>query len=250
MMEIYPAVDIRGGRCVRLLRGDFGEEQVFSEDPVSVAVGWRDAGAPLVHVVDLDGARDGGRPNEETVRQMIRLGVPVQLGGGIRAFEDARIMLEAGVQRVVIGTAAIEDPALRRELLARYGEKVVVGLDCREGRVATRGWLRQLPLEAAQLAGEILAEGGTRVLLTDIGRDGTLEGPNIDLLEEVLATGIEVIASGGVGTLEDIRSLARVAAENSRLVGAIVGKALYVGAFDLPGAQGAVEEEIRCWQNG
>ncbi len=249
-MEIYPAVDIRDGKCVRLLRGEFGEEEVFSDDPVAAARRWFDEGAPLVHVVDLDGARDGNRPNAPLVARMVSEDISVQLGGGIRSYEGAKSLLDMGVRRVVLGTVALEDPALRGRLLAEFGDRIAVGLDCRGGRVATRGWREQTDRSAVDVAREVLSEGGTRVIVTDIDRDGTLEGPNLDLLREIVDTGIEVVASGGVGSLEDLARLAAMASRAPELVGVIVGRALYVEEFGLAEAIATVEEEFRCSRNG
>ncbi|MFW5897100.1 MAG: 1-(5-phosphoribosyl)-5-[(5-phosphoribosylamino)methylideneamino]imidazole-4-carboxamide isomerase [Bacillota bacterium] len=245
-MEIYPAVDIRGGRCVRLLRGDFSREEVFSDDPVAVAERWWRSGAPLVHVVDLDGARHGSRPNASPIARMAGQGIPLQVGGGIRNYEDVSTLLSQGVRRVVVGTSAVELPSLRRRLLEHFKEAVVVGLDCRDGFVATRGWIEQTDIRADEMAAEILSEGGRRVLVTDIARDGTLEGPNTELLEGILETGIEVIASGGVGGIEDVRRLARTAAVYPGLIGVVIGRALYVGNLDIAQAQMAIREELEC----
>jgi len=248
-MDIYPAVDIRNGRCVRLMQGDFAREEVFSDDPLAVAEAWFDEGAPLIHVVDLDGAREGGRANAAVVEAMAGRGIPVQVGGGIRSYEDVRSLLDSGARRVVIGTVAVEDPCLRRRLLGEFGERVVVGLDCRDGRVSTRGWLRQEQLRARDLANTVMEEGGRHVLVTDISRDGTLQGPNVELLGEVLETGAAVIASGGVGSVEHLRILARLAAGNPDLKGVIVGRALYVGTLEYELASEIVREELQCWRN-
>ncbi len=245
-MEIYPAVDIRDGRCVRLLRGDFSREEIFSDDPVAMAEKWWRAGASLVHVVDLDGAREGSRPNASSIAEMAGRGIPLQVGGGVRTYEDASTLLSQGVRRVVVGTTAVESPPLRRRLLEDFADAVVVGLDCRDGFVATRGWIKQTDVRASDMAAEILAEGGRRVLVTDISRDGTLRGPNTDLLEEILDTGIQVIASGGIGDAEDVRHLARTAARYPGLIGAVIGRALYVGNLDIAEAQRVVREELEC----
>jgi len=228
--EVIPAIDLRGGRCVRLLQGDFARETVFSDDPVAVARRWEACGAPRLHVVDLDGAA-GGRPVQvEIVRAIARaVAVPVQTGGGLRTMEALADALAAGAARAVLGTAAAEDPGLVARAVERYGEAIVVGVDAREGMVATHGWLKAQPVRAIELMRRMEAAGVRRFVYTDISRDGAMAGPSIAGVEEaVRATKAAVIASGGVSTLDDLERLARAGAE-----GAIVGRAIYTGAIDL-----------------
>ncbi|MHB1190765.1 MAG: 1-(5-phosphoribosyl)-5-[(5-phosphoribosylamino)methylideneamino]imidazole-4-carboxamide isomerase [Armatimonadota bacterium] len=228
-MQIIPAVDIRGGRCVRLLQGRFEDETVFADDPVEMARRWESLGAERLHVVDLDGAKTGRPGNTETVRCIVEaLGIPVQLGGGIRTVETAREMLDLGVERVIVGTSA----ALDRDLAARFfalGERVILGLDAKDGRVAIHGWQETTEDLAVDFAREMEALGARRIIHTDIDTDGMLSGVNLAAMRGMLeAVGIPVIASGGVTNLDDIRSLAGIGVE-----GVITGKAIYTGSLDL-----------------
>jgi phosphoribosylformimino-5-aminoimidazole carboxamide ribotide isomerase len=228
--EVIPAIDLRGGRCVRLLQGDFARETVFSDDPVAMARRWEACGAPRLHVVDLDGAA-GGRPVQvEIIRAIARaVAVPVQTGGGLRTMEALEDVFAAGAARAVLGTAAAEDPGLVARAVERYGEAIVVGVDAREGMVATHGWLKAQSVRAIELMQRMEAAGVRRFVYTDISRDGAMAGPSIAGVEEVVrATKAAVIASGGVSTLDDLERLARAGAE-----GAIVGRAIYTGAIDL-----------------
>ncbi|WP_126428660.1 1-(5-phosphoribosyl)-5-[(5-phosphoribosylamino)methylideneamino]imidazole-4-carboxamide isomerase [Brevibacillus marinus] len=233
---IYPAIDIRGGKCVRLFQGDYAQETVYGESPLEAARQWVEQGAAWLHLVDLDGARQGAPVHRELICAIAReAGVPVQVGGGIRTHRDVAAYLDGGVSRVVLGTAAIENRPFAEEVLARYGERIAIGLDCRNGQVATRGWLTTTDVKAEQLAGELAQLGAETFIYTDISRDGTLTGPNIEAIRAVAqASGKRVIASGGVSTVEDLLALSRHAAEG--VSGAIVGKALYTGAVKLADA--------------
>lgn len=239
MIDLYPAIDLRGGRCVRLYQGDYGRETVYGDDPVAQAKAFEAAGAPWIHVVDLDAARSGEPVNREVVAAIaVAVGVPVQTGGGIRDEASAEALFEAGVARVVLGTAALEDPALVRRLAARH--PVTVGLDARGREVAVRGWLKGSGADVLDLARAFEDAGVAALVVTEIGRDGTLEGPDVVGLAQVLeATSIPVIASGGVGTLEDLRILAALRAPagspggERSLSGAIVGRAIYEGNFTV-----------------
>ncbi|MBM4010395.1 MAG: 1-(5-phosphoribosyl)-5-[(5-phosphoribosylamino)methylideneamino]imidazole-4-carboxamide isomerase [Planctomycetes bacterium] len=232
-MELWPAVDLRGGNCVRLLRGDYDRETVFGHDPLAMVGRFLAGGAARLHIVDLDGAKAGAPVQAELVRRMAAAaGVPCQVGGGIRTVETAESYLAAGLARVIVGSVAVEDPDLLERLAESHPGRVVLGLDARDGRVATRGWLdtsEQLAVEVARRhAGLPLAA----IVYTDIATDGTLTGPNIAGLKEMLAaTGAPLIASGGIATLDDIRRVAALGC-----AGCIVGRALYDGAFTLPDA--------------
>lgn len=235
MFEVIPAVDIRGGRCVRLYQGDYERETVFSADPVATALRWAEAGAPRLHVVDLDGARDGPE-NASCIERIVRESpIPVQVGGGIRSADAAARWLDrAGADRVILGTLAFVDRAAVGGLAARYGGRVVVALDVREGLVRTRGWLDSSGTTAAEALRALAALGVQRFLYTNIARDGTLEGPDLEGIGALLAAappGVRVIASGGVSSVEDVDALARLPLE-----GVIVGRALYDGRIDLEGA--------------
>lgn len=229
--EIVPAVDIKGGRCVRLLQGRADAETVFSEDPVAVARQWEAAGAPRLHVVDLDGAFEGRPMQTRIVRALIEaLGIPVQVGGGLRELAHVEAVLEAGARWAIVGTRAALDPVFLGEVCRRFAERVIVGVDASDGRVAVDGWTRVLELDAAALARDAAAAGAAAIIYTDIVRDGTEGGPNLWSTEAVArAAGVPVFASGGVGSLDDIRQIAGLRG----VAGVIVGRALYSGAVDL-----------------
>ena len=245
-MKLFGAVDIRGGRCVRLRQGDYGAETVYDDDPVARAADFAGQGAGWIHVVDLDGARSGQPDNAAVVEAIAgAVDVPVQAGGGVRTAATAEAWFEAGVERVVLGTAALRDPALVREL-AR-SRRIAVGLDARAGDVATDGWLQGSGLSVLEVARSFADDGVDAFVVTDISRDGTLEGPDIDGLESVLgAVSVDVIASGGVGQLEDLRALAGIESRDGRrLSGVIVGTALYEGRFTVSGAVAALAGSAR-----
>ncbi|MBL8775421.1 MAG: 1-(5-phosphoribosyl)-5-[(5-phosphoribosylamino)methylideneamino]imidazole-4-carboxamide isomerase [Acidimicrobiales bacterium] len=235
-MDLYPAIDLRGGRCVRLYQGDYAQETVYADDPVAQARAFADAGAPWIHVVDLDGARSGEPAHTEVISAIAEaVDVPVQTGGGIRDEATAERLFAGGVARVVLGTVALEQPELVARLAARH--PVAVGLDARAGDVAVRGWEEASGRSVLDVAREFEAAGIAALIVTDIGRDGTLEGPDVDGLGAVLAaTSVDVIASGGVGTLADLEHLRALEVAERKLSGAIVGRALYEGAFTLDAA--------------
>ncbi len=240
-MDLFCAVDIRGGRCVRLLRGDYGAETVYDDDPVARAVQMAEAGAAWIHVVDLDGARSGRPENADAVAAIAAaVDVPVQAGGGARSAETAETWFEAGVERVVLGTAALRDPALVRHLAS--SRRIAVGLDARAGEVATDGWLRGSGRSVLDVACSFASAGVDAFVVTDISRDGTLEGPDLQGLAGMLdATDVDVVASGGVGRIEDLRALAGVEGRGGRrLTGAIVGTALYERRFTVAEAVAAL----------
>jgi phosphoribosylformimino-5-aminoimidazole carboxamide ribotide isomerase len=233
-MTIYPSIDIRGGRCVRLLQGRAEAETVYSEDPVAVAARFRDVGSRWVHVVDLDGAFAGEPLNLPLVERIAALGVRVQFGGGLRKREMVERVLGAGVSRVVVGTRAAESEAFVDELVQAWGDRIAVGIDARDGRVAVRGWVDTTPLAALGLARRMDKLGVATLIYTDIGTDGMLSGPNL-AAQEAMADGVQarVIASGGVSRREDVLALAAIADRRSNLDGVIVGKALYEKRVDL-----------------
>ncbi|MCA1693212.1 MAG: 1-(5-phosphoribosyl)-5-[(5-phosphoribosylamino)methylideneamino]imidazole-4-carboxamide isomerase [Acidimicrobiales bacterium] len=242
MFDLYPAIDLRDGRCVRLYQGDYGRESAYGTDPVAVAVGFAAAGARWLHVVDLDAARTGEPRNRPVIAAIAAAvspsGMAVQAGGGVRDQASAEALFAAGVERVVLGTAAVEQPELVRSLAAEH--PVAVGLDARNGEVAVRGWTERSGMTVTDLLVEYEDAGVAAVVVTEIERDGTLAGPDVDGLAAVLeATGLDVIASGGVGSLADLEVLVTLQASNSRrLAGAIVGKALHDGIFSLREAMG------------
>jgi phosphoribosylformimino-5-aminoimidazole carboxamide ribotide isomerase len=241
-MQLFPAVDIRDGRCVRLVRGDFDAETVYGDDPVAQAKAFAEAGCAWVHVVDLDAARTG-EPVNRAVVAAIAAGIEarVQAGGGIRDEAAAAALLDAGVARVVVGTAAVEDPSFLRRLAATHPGRVALGLDVRGAEVATRGWVMASGREVVDAARELEDAGVAALVVTQIAVDGTLAGPDLDGLCRLLeATQLDLVASGGVGTLDDLRALGALDVGGRRLAGAIVGKALYEGAFTIDAALAAV----------
>lgn len=234
-MDLYPAIDLRGGRCVRLLRGDYDAETVYGDDPVAMARGFEAAGAPWVHVVDLDAARSGEATNLAAITAICHaVTVSVQSGGGVRSLDAASRLLDAGVSRVVVGTAAVERPELVDELCARHPGHVAVGLDARGRDVAVKGWTESSGLDLLDLARRFDGAGVSALVVTEIGRDGTMEGPDLAQLGDVLgACALDVIASGGVGTRDDLRALAALTIGDRSLSGAIAGRAIYEGRFTV-----------------
>ena len=228
---VIPAVDLRGGRCVRLLQGRADAETVFSDDPVAMARRWESEGAPRLHVVDLDGAFAGGPAQTAIVREIARaIAIPLEVGGGLRTVEHIEAVLEAGARWAIVGTRAALDPHFLGEICRRFDERIIVGVDASDGRVAVDGWTRVLELEAAALARDAAHAGAGALIYTDIARDGTQNGPNVWSTEAVArAAGIPVFASGGVGSLDDIRQVAGIPG----VEGVIVGRALYTGAVCL-----------------
>lgn len=232
-LELYPAIDLLGGRCVRLYQGDYDRGTVYGDDPVAQALAFESEGARWIHVVDLDAARSGDPVNRSVVAAIAAaVSVPVQTGGGVRDEAAAEALFEAGVARVVVGTAALEDPDFVRRLA--QSRRVAVGLDARGREVAVRGWVEGSGRDLIELAGEFSDAGVEALVVTEIGRDGTLDGPDVDGLTEVVAaTGLSVIASGGVGTLDDIGALCSVRADGRGLDGVIVGRAIYERRFTV-----------------
>lgn len=239
-MLIFPAIDLRGGQCVRLVQGDFNQETVFGNDPAAMAQRWVSQGAAFLHLVDLDGARLGHPVNGESVRRIVAAaGVPCQLGGGLRSEEHIAEVLGWGVARVIVGTRALEDPGWFEQVCQRFPQRVVLGIDALNGHVATAGWLQVTDSTALDLARRCADWPLAALVYTDISRDGMLAGPNLAALAELAQTvTLPIIASGGVTLLDDVRKLAR-----QGLAGCIVGRALYEGKMDLAAAIAAAKEE-------
>ena len=229
--EIIPAIDIRGGQCVRLLQGDYAQETVYGDDPLQMAHQWADQGATRLHIVDLDGAREGQSANLEVIARIAaELSIPIQVGGGLRTQQALDDLLDAGVQRCIIGTQAARDTRWAEETFAIYADAVILGIDAREGKVAVSGWQETSQLDATTFARYMEEAGCLRIIFTDIARDGMLSGPNLEAMREMAnAVEIPVIASGGVGRASDVTALR----ELDILEGVIVGKALYAGNVTL-----------------
>ena len=230
-MEVIPAIDLRGGKCVRLYQGDYAQETVYSDDPLETALRWIHMGATRLHIVDLDGARDGKPANLGAVERIASaVDVPLHLGGGIRDMHTARAAIDAGVSRIMLGTAAVEDASLISALLGEFdSDSVIVSVDAKDGKVALRGWTEGSSALATELVADMAALGITRFLYTDISRDGTLTEPNFDGVRALVKQGdIRIIAAGGIAAIAHLQRLAEIGAE-----AAIVGRAIYTGAIDL-----------------
>ncbi len=242
-MELYPAIDIRGGRSVRLRQGNFDAETVYADDPVAVARGYAEAGARWIHVVDLDAARSGEPVNRDVIATLCAaVECPVQVGGGVRSRDTARALLDAGATRVVVGTAAVTDPDWVMRLCGEVPGAVGIGLDARGNDVAIHGWEASAGADLLELAAHWSDAGAGALIVTEIARDGTLEGPDLDQLGSVLAVAaVPVIASGGVGSLDDLQALAALGVADRTLHGAIVGRALADGRFTLEDALALVD---------
>ncbi len=231
-MQVIPAIDLRAGKCVRLRQGDPQQQTTYSDDPVAVAEEFAAAGAELIHVVDLDGAFSGSSQNLEVIRSIAaHVPIPIQVGGGIRSLEAIERILGAGVSRVILGTVAHREPELVRRACEVYGERIIVGIDAKNGRVAISGWQEGTDVLAYDLGLRMKRLGVRTIIFTDIARDGMLSGPNYESLGQMLKLGVSIIASGGVSSLDDLERLAQW--RDQGLVGAIVGKALYDGKIDL-----------------
>ena len=241
-MEIIPAIDVKSGLCVRLFQGDYQKETVYSHDPIGVAVRWQQGGVSRLHIVDLDGAAAGEPANLNVIAATAKtVHVPLQVGGGIRIRQSAELLLELGVDRVVLGTSAIEDPDLIKGLCRDPGaDSIIVAVDARDGKVAIKGWTKTTSVKATELVGRMEELGVRRFLYTDISRDGTLTEPNFEAIEELVTyTSQPILASGGISSTEHIRRLAAIGVE-----GAILGSALYTGALDLKVAIKAARDVI------
>ncbi|MBU9712765.1 1-(5-phosphoribosyl)-5-[(5-phosphoribosylamino)methylideneamino]imidazole-4-carboxamide isomerase [Evansella tamaricis] len=238
MFTIYPAIDIRGGKCVRLIQGDYNQETVYGDSPYDMAAGFAEKGANWIHMVDLDGAKAGEPVNHEVVLKTAKAlhgRAQVQVGGGIRTKESVQSYLDGGVARVILGSAAISHPEFVKEMLSEYGgDRVAIGIDARDGYVATHGWLETSTVKAEELAEELARFGAETFIMTDISRDGMLSGPNVEAIANLgKVTGKQVIASGGVKDMDDVRELVRRYHSGEGVAGAIIGKALYTGRVSL-----------------
>jgi phosphoribosylformimino-5-aminoimidazole carboxamide ribotide isomerase len=229
-MEVIPAVDIKGGKCVRLYQGDYLKETVFSENPVDVAMGWRAQGAKRLHVIDLDGAAGGEPVNIKVIEAIVRqVDLPVQLGGGIRDEATVAKLLDIGIDRVILGTVAVENPELVKSLCRKYSEAIVVGIDARDGFVATRGWVKGTEIKALELGLQMADLGVKRIIYTDIKRDGTLTEPGFEAIAGMVkGVNLPIIAAGGISKLSHLRKLKKLGVE-----AAIVGRAIYTGDINL-----------------
>lgn len=241
-MIIFPAIDIRGGNCVRLTKGRFDCETIFSDSPAAMACQWEKLGAEFLHIVDLDGALAGKPVNIEAITEIIKsVSIPIQLGGGIRNLASIETALMLGINRVILGSIAVKNPELVQEACLKYGEKIVIGIDAKDGIVAVDGWGISGNVEVGVLAKRMADVGAKRIVYTDISRDGMLSGVNVTASEKLAQTsGLSVIASGGVSSLADIKAVK--AASSSGVEGVIVGKAIYTGALDLSAALALAKE--------
>ncbi|MFA5374403.1 MAG: 1-(5-phosphoribosyl)-5-[(5-phosphoribosylamino)methylideneamino]imidazole-4-carboxamide isomerase [Dehalococcoidia bacterium] len=237
-MEIIPAIDLKGGKCVRLYQGDYDQETVFSEDPVDVARHWKSLGAKRIHIVDLDGAAKGKLCHFSIIASIVdAVKIPVQVGGGIRTMKSIEKLIDAGVDRVILGTAAIENQDLLKEGCKQFEDRIIAGVDARDGYVATRGWVESSKVTAIELIQHMKAIGVGRFVYTDISRDGTLTEPNFAAIEDLVAkVDTKIIAAGGIASIEHLRKLADIGVE-----GAIVGRALYTGHIDLKKALKSIQ---------
>ncbi|MGE4272986.1 MAG: 1-(5-phosphoribosyl)-5-[(5-phosphoribosylamino)methylideneamino]imidazole-4-carboxamide isomerase [Desulfitobacterium sp.] len=237
-MRIFPAIDLKGGKAVRLLQGRMEDATIYAENPVEVARDFKAQGADSLHVVDLDGAFAGQPVNDATIRQLIQSsGLKVQVGGGIRSLERIEELLNLGVERVILGTVAVREPELVQEAVARFGEAIVVGIDAKNGQVAVQGWAEKSEMMALELALKMKDVGVKHLVFTDISRDGMLQGPNIQSTVELAReSGLQVVASGGVSNIEDIILLQKEVTLGASIEGVIIGKALYTGAITLSDA--------------
>jgi phosphoribosylformimino-5-aminoimidazole carboxamide ribotide isomerase len=232
-MLIIPAIDLRAGKCVRLVKGRLDRETVYSDDPAAMARLWERLGATRLHVVDLDGAFSGRPKNLDTITEIVgAVSIPIQVGGGIRDLETAQVLFDIGVERVILGTVAIQHPDLAAQACTLFGDRIIIGIDARNGKVAIEGWGVTAEKDATELAEEMLRAGAQRVIFTDIRRDGTLEGPNLEAIEDLARkTRMKVIASGGVSVPDDLRALKKL--EHLGVEGVIIGKSLYAGTVKL-----------------
>ncbi len=241
-MELIPAIDLLKGHCVRLFQGDYDKVTEFSKEPVEQALIWEKLGAKRIHLVDLDGAKDGNGTNHETILSIAKaLSIPVQVGGGIRDSKTAIKLLEAGIEKIILGTVAIENPTLVKDLSYDFPSRILVGIDAKDGYVATRGWLNKSDVKATELIKSLSSYSIAGIIYTDISKDGTLDGPNLTQLRSIsIASEVPIIASGGIGSVEDLLALSSL--EPLGIKSVIIGRALYDKAIDL-------KEAIKTLQN-
>jgi phosphoribosylformimino-5-aminoimidazole carboxamide ribotide isomerase len=237
-MILFPAIDLKDGKCVRLKQGDFSNVKVYSEDPLKVAKQFEQEGATFLHVVDLDGARTGNGTNKETIKKIIQeTNLSVQVGGGIRTIESIDEWIQCGVERVILGTIALESEEFVKEAVKLYAEKIAVGVDAKDSKVATHGWEKLSSVDSLVFCKNLMKLGVKTIIYTDISKDGMLSGPNIEVYKKLIdLEGANIIASGGIGSLQDLKELVKMGA-----YGVITGKALYEGKF-------SVEEALQCLQ--
>ncbi|MCL0063027.1 1-(5-phosphoribosyl)-5-[(5-phosphoribosylamino)methylideneamino]imidazole-4-carboxamide isomerase [Peptococcaceae bacterium] len=239
-MIIFPAIDLKDGKCVRLVEGKLDKKTIYTDKPEEAALHWQSLGAEFLHIVDLDGAFEGAPKNLSVIEKILAaIKIPVQIGGGIRTLDTVKLLLDLGIKRVILGTAAVSEPNLVKEAIEKFGsDRIVLGIDARNGCVAVKGWAEESDIDAKELALNMKKIGIERIVFTDIKRDGTLKGPNIEATKEMaLATGLKVIASGGVSSIDDLKKLKEI--EQYGVEGVIVGQALYKGAIDL-------KEALQC----
>ena len=241
-MELFPAIDLIGGCAVRLVKGDYAQKTVYSDNPAEVARSFAAAGAKYLHVVDLEGAKDGGTPNLETIKNIVEKGgLLVEVGGGIRSEEVIKKYLDAGVFRVILGTAAVQNPLFLEEMVQKYGEKIAVGVDIKDGMVAIKGWTEVSQESCFDFCEKLQKIGVKTIICTDISKDGLLSGTNLELYKELSEKfSVDIVAGGGVTTLDDVKKLADMG-----MYGAILGKALYTGNIDLKAAVELTKEETK-----
>lgn len=240
-MKLYPAIDLKDGKCVRLLQGDYNEVTVYGDHPGEMAKKWERLGGDFLHIVDLDGAKAGKGINEAAIREIVEaVEIPIELGGGIRSIEDIRLQLGRGVNRVILGSAAIKNRALVKEAVDTFGpERIVVGVDAKGGKVAVEGWLEVTDTTALSFCKELEKMGIQTVIYTDIAKDGMMQGPNLEETKKLVEeTNLQIVASGGVSSLEDLKALEKIGVH-----GAIIGKAIYTGAIQLEEAVKLFEEK-------
>jgi phosphoribosylformimino-5-aminoimidazole carboxamide ribotide isomerase len=239
-LKIIPAIDIKEGKCVRLTNGEFENKKVYFDSPVDAAKMFIDQGIDYIHIVDLDGALNRSENNRQVISSIVSLpAIKVQLGGGIRTYEDAKELLDMGVERIILGTVAVENRELTKALIKEYGDRIIVGIDVDKGYVKTRGWKENSGLEGSELLSDLSSYGCKMVVYTDISCDGTLEGPNVELYRELSkSSDMKIVASGGVGSMKDIEDLRKTG-----VYGVVVGKAIYENRIDI-------KELGRCLQNG
>ena len=242
-MDLIPAIDLMNGKCVRLFKGDFNKRKDFSKEPCEQAQFWESEGAECMHIVDLDAAKSGNPSNDKTIKEIVKtVNIPIQIGGGIRSQERIEQLFSYGIDKVIMGTSAIENKALVKELSNKFPGRIIVGIDAKEGKVSTRGWLEQSNILATDLVKEFSSFKIASFIVTDINTDGTLEGTNEDFIRDILnITDIPVIASGGIGLISDLLSLIKF--ESFGLYGVIVGKALYENKFKISEANNILSSE-------